>query len=373
MRKRFEQQITLGDIAISDVEFPLKSRDELPPVLRALQYIFVTPEINEKVFTLLEAKIHPKHNETGRPGMDLWHILVLAVVRHATNTNWDTLHGWANYHELIRSIMGVHNQGLNKDRRIEFNYQSILDNVSLLDEDLLKQLNVLVATTGYAISKKKEEDKTNVIPFSGGAKEEGVSAVKEEEAGAEKAQEVSVPNMETASAGNGQEVPAARKEHDNSASKATGMRLKSDSFVIETNIHFPTDLNLLDDSMRKSLDMILRLHNRLVLDNLPRLKGWREIKSWRLTFHNLFRSTNNTVYKGKSEEKKIEIVKKYISVALMLKERCQAIINQPPLIPKAIKFVIETVAALKAYTEYAGKFCDQIERRLIKKGSYPCR
>lgn len=37
----------------------LKRRVELPPVLIALQYIFVTPALNEKVFDLLEKKISP--------------------------------------------------------------------------------------------------------------------------------------------------------------------------------------------------------------------------------------------------------------------------------------------------------------------------
>ncbi len=56
MRQRFEQQMNLRTVAISDVKFPLKSRDELPPALMALQYIFVTPELNEKVFTLLKKR-----------------------------------------------------------------------------------------------------------------------------------------------------------------------------------------------------------------------------------------------------------------------------------------------------------------------------
>src|SRR5215210_3792673 len=80
MRQRFEQQINLRTVAISDVKFPLKSRDELPPVLMALQYIFVSPELNEKVFALLEKKVCGNKKKTGRKGMDLWHILVLAVV-----------------------------------------------------------------------------------------------------------------------------------------------------------------------------------------------------------------------------------------------------------------------------------------------------
>ena len=36
MRHRFEQQMNLRTVAIADVKFPLKSRDELPPVLMAL-------------------------------------------------------------------------------------------------------------------------------------------------------------------------------------------------------------------------------------------------------------------------------------------------------------------------------------------------
>lgn len=56
MRDRFQQQTTLGITSINDVKFPLRSRDELPPVLMALQHIFVTPDLNERVFALLEKK-----------------------------------------------------------------------------------------------------------------------------------------------------------------------------------------------------------------------------------------------------------------------------------------------------------------------------
>ncbi len=52
MRKRFEQQRKLGIIPISKVKLPVKSRDELPPILRALQHIYVTPELNEEVFRI---------------------------------------------------------------------------------------------------------------------------------------------------------------------------------------------------------------------------------------------------------------------------------------------------------------------------------
>ena len=54
MRVAFKVQYELGATPIEKIEFPLNSRDELPPVLRALQYIYVTPELNKKVFNLLK-------------------------------------------------------------------------------------------------------------------------------------------------------------------------------------------------------------------------------------------------------------------------------------------------------------------------------
>ena len=82
MRKTFEAQLELGQPAIEDVVLPKRSCDELPPLLKGLQWIFKTPELNEAIFQLLEdAVVGGKQSTIGRPGMDLWHILVLGVVR----------------------------------------------------------------------------------------------------------------------------------------------------------------------------------------------------------------------------------------------------------------------------------------------------
>ena len=40
MRKRFEEQLSLGVIPISEVKIRTKSRDEMPPILICLQTIF---------------------------------------------------------------------------------------------------------------------------------------------------------------------------------------------------------------------------------------------------------------------------------------------------------------------------------------------
>ena len=297
MRKRFEQQMNLRTVAIGDVKFPLKSRDELPPVLKALQYIFITPELNEKVFQLLEEKICSGKKKTGRKGMDLWHILVLAVVRHACGTNWDTLETWANHHELVRRVMGVHATAFIEDEKIEFHYQNILDNVSLLDEALLRDINKLVVDTGQRIVKKKDDE---------------------------------------------------------------ALKLKSDSYSLETNIHFPTDLNLLWDSVRKCLDMIEKLQE------MTTLKGWRKIKNLRKKLKSIFRTTSQHVFKGKDEHQKKQHVKEYLKQARMLEARVAELIKHPPMVTGSEKKILLVIMVLEKYKKYVTKFTDQIERRLLK-------
>lgn len=297
MRQRFEQQMNLRTVAISDVKFPLKSRDELPPVLKALQYIFITPELNEKVFQLLEEKITRDKKKTGRKGMDLWHILVLAVVRHACSTNWDTLETWANHHELVRKVMGVHATAFIEEEKMEFNYQSILDNVSLLDEALLVDINELIVAAGHKLVKKKEDE---------------------------------------------------------------ALKLKSDSYSVETNIHFPTDLSLLWDSVRKCLDMTAKLQR------LTFLKGWRKIKNLRKMLKSLFRATSHQVFKGKDEHQKKQYVKQYLQQARMLEARVAEMIEHLPIVAGSEKKILLIIIELQKYKKYVTKFTDQIERRLLK-------
>jgi len=297
MRQRFEQQMNLRTVAIADVKFSLKSRDELPPVLMALQYIFITPSLNEKVFELLEKKICNGKKKIGRKGMDLWHILVLAVVRHACGTNWDTLETWSNHHELVRRVMGVHASAFIEDEKIEFGYQCILDNVSLIDEVLLQQINLLVVDAGHKLVKKKEDE---------------------------------------------------------------AFKLKTDSYALETNVHFPTDLNLLWDSLRKCLDTIEKLQA------ITTLKGWRKIKDIRKKVKSLFRSTSQKVFRGKDEHQKKDYVKQYIHQARMLETRAEELIKHLPMtIGKELK-IIAIIEQLEKYKTFVTKFIDQIDRRLLK-------
>ncbi len=72
----------LGAIPIENIKFDLSSRDDIPPLLMGLQYIYTDKELRGKVFLILEDLIAPDINrKNGRPGMDLWKILVFGVFR----------------------------------------------------------------------------------------------------------------------------------------------------------------------------------------------------------------------------------------------------------------------------------------------------
>jgi len=102
MRKRFEQQLSLGVIPINEVKFNKRSRHELPEILKGLQHIFVDPALSEVVFSLLDSEINSGKQATGRPGMTLWEILVMGSVRLALNADYDELHDLCNNHIKLR-------------------------------------------------------------------------------------------------------------------------------------------------------------------------------------------------------------------------------------------------------------------------------
>lgn len=210
MRRRFEVQLRLGQTPIEKVIIPLHSRDELPPILAGLQWIFMTLEVNTQVFELLESKLGKKL-PTGRPGMALWQILVFGIVRLGLDLNYDRLADLGNYHYLLRQILGV-SPILAADEP-PFNYKTLSQNASLVDEELLAAINAIVVQAGRPVFKKK--------------------------------------------------------------GRVEPIRAKADSYVLETNVHYPTDVNLLWDAQRKCADLLEPLVKAY------QVSGWRKLKYWR--------------------------------------------------------------------------------------------
>lgn len=304
MRQIFKQQKSIGVSEISEVKIPNITRDELPPVLKALQHIYVVPEINKKVFKILSKSIDNVNVNKGRKGMSLWEVLVLAVIRNSLDTNYDRLHDFANYHIMVRSIMGVHTEfGYNKDAQ-QYGLQTIKDNVKLLTSELIDEINLAVIETGHSLVKKKEEEK---------------------------------------------------------------LKISVDTYALESNVHFPTDLNLLWDSIRKTISILVWLSINY------NIKGWRKEKEWTRRLKGLFR-VSAKVHKGGGKNKDIrlkDVVSAYLNLSKSLLDKALKSIDE---LTKNDIIDIKLAAKLielDHYKEMLIKHIDLVERRIIKDETIP--
>ena len=184
MRQTIKPQMQLGEVDISAINFNPKSRDDIPRLLRAFQHIWVTPELREQVFRALERMI-PASRDNGRPGMDLWKILIFGTLRLTINCDYDRLQELANEHGTLRQMLG-HGPYCTHSYHI----QTLQDNIALFTPKILDEINQIVVNAGHQLVKKKEER----------------------------------------------------------------ICARADSFVVKTNAHFPTDINLLRDAVRKMIE-----------------------------------------------------------------------------------------------------------------------
>ena len=114
------------------------------------------------------------------------------------------------------------------------------------------------------------------------------------------------------------------------------------------------------------LDMVEKLME------ISHVKAWRKIKHIRSSTKSLFRQASQQVFRsnGKNEQQKIQAVKNYLQQSKMLQQRFDELINTPP-VGSNVKGILLHVTALKTYNDFAKKFTDQIERRLLKKEAIP--
>ncbi len=300
MRKRFDQQLSIGVLLIQDTEVPISKRNgALPALCASLKEIFVTPKWNEKVFKILEDKIISGKKATGRPGMDLWQLFVLSQVRLCQNISYDELHYLSNHDSLVRQLMGVESTfGYEKS---QFSYQNIIDNVSLLDDQTVRKINEVIVSFGHEVFKKKEEE---------------------------------------------------------------ALHLKTDSFVVESNVHFPTDYNLLWDSARKTLDMVTKTQDR---NNLP---GWRKVKNWRSDLKNKMRAlgrANASGGKGKQDRVK-KATRTYLTKARALYSKIEKSRKDFPRENVADMIII---MEMKRFMDLLQKHIDLLDRRILRGEKIP--
>ena len=153
MRKVIDLQMRFGETPIDKIKFDLRARDEVPKLLIGLQHIYCTPELREEVFNILEDLVPEQTNsKNGRPGMDLWKILVLGTVRLNCNWDYDKLQDIANNHRNIRQMLG---HGM-MDNDATYPLQTLKDNVSLLTPEVLEKINKVVVEAGHKLILKKK-------------------------------------------------------------------------------------------------------------------------------------------------------------------------------------------------------------------------
>jgi len=305
MRYRFPAEPDLNITPIEKIILPLKSRDELPPILRGLQWIWMHPTLKEQILALLECHVLADKKATGRTGMDLWQILVLGVVRLGLDADYDRLEYLTNYDTLLRQMLQVPQTNWGNGESKEFNHQTLRDHVALLDEDLLKEINALVAASGRDVFKKKEN------------------------------------------------------------APVEALAIKADSYVLETDVHFPTDLNLLFDAGRKCLDLIEKQRERPSC----KLEGWRKLEDWQSRLKSSERAASKVVFGGgKEKEKRMRAaVGDYLRTARELSQKvCASLLS---LCDQAVDQAHwEKLAYFHAMLD---KQIDLVDRRLLQGQTIP--
>ncbi len=297
MRTHQKQHPHLGDVAIENMDISIKSRDDIPAVLLALQYIYKDKTLRDEIFKILEEDCTTESSRNqGRPGMPLWNIFVLGVLRLSLNIDYDRLEDLANNHIKIREMMG---RGNIFEIDNDYPLQTIKDNVSLLTLETLNRINVIVVRAGHAFAGHIED---------------------------------------------------------------TPLRGRADSYVVETNVDFPSDVKLCFDALRSAIRIIL------VLCDIFYIGGWREHKAIVRKLKKLGRKIGQLKHSRsvKNQEKKKRKIEEaygdYITYVKLIIDKIESTLHKCPcsdLVASAL------IADVKKYRDFAILEKNQMYRRVL--------
>lgn len=294
----------IGQVHIEDIDFDLRSRDEITQLLIGFKALFMDTETRDQVLDMLE-EIFPEDvdRKNGRPGMPLWTILILGTLRLICNWDYDKVHEIANNHIRLRMLL-LHTPF---DKKPFYSLQAIKDNLSLFTPEILDKINIVFVKFGQSIAGKKE-----------GGKLYG----------------------------------------------------SCDSTPVETDVHFPTDINLLFDALRKTITIIM------AICDFAGLKGWREgksiIKKVKKLFTRVQRLKRSTSKDEKKKEQRAELIKKahleYLEFAKSLVDRAE---NSLAALPGDDLIASCKAQEIKKFIGHAERQIDQTRRRVIEGESIP--
>ncbi len=201
MRVAFPEQPRLDCPRVDVVPLNVNCRDEIIPLLRALQHVYAQVPLRDEILQLIGKDVNrDSRPDCGREGLSYWAITVLAAVRLGCNFDYDRLQDLAEQHRTLRLMMGIGDW----DERTDFDWRRIRDNLCLLRPQTLEKINHLIVAAGHEL-----------MP-------EAIEVV------------------------------------------------RGDTFVVETNIHYPTESTLIEDGLGKVVTVAA------ALAEVYGLPGWRQ-------------------------------------------------------------------------------------------------
>jgi hypothetical protein len=303
MRKITEKQMKFGQTGIDKINIDIQSRDEIPQLLLGLQAIHRDIPLRDNVFRILKSIVPDETSaKTGRPGMDLWKILVLGVLRLNCNFDYDKLLEIANEHKSVREFLG--HSIFQFDQR--YALQTLKDNVVLLTPEAMDQISHLVIETGHGIFGKKDHNLFG----------------------------------------------------------------RCDSFVVETNVHYPTDINLLWDSMRKVITLVSREFSELGLTE------WRQSGYVLRKLKKLFNKINRLRQSNSKDDKKkaakqAQIIAAHQAYVDMAAEYVQRTRQGIAILRDMGIGSVGRMMAIEHFIAHAERQIDQILRRVVDGETIP--
>ena len=298
MRKAYSSQQRLDCESVLNVKLNLNCRDELVPVLRALQHVYADPDLRQEILDLVAQDVNQDSRaDRGRQGMDYWQVLVLAAVRLGCNLDYDKLQDLAEQHRALRQIMGIGDW----DEKTDFNWRRIRDNVCQLQPTTIEKISHLIVGAGHRLD------------------------------------------------------PEAIK------------KVRVDSFVAETNIHYPTESSLIFDGTRKVIELCV------MFSALFGIEGWRQhghlLKKVKQSVRRISRisSRKGGHYKQRLEKQYRVLLRRTGRVLSRARELCEALENECEL------GVVELaqLADLKTFIKRTEQVRDTARRRVLEGEQVP--